>query len=360
LEVVAQANRPFVDSQAAVGVKPLAASNPWQATGSMKAPHWAYAAAKLSDGRVLVASDDASRGEIYDPFTGTWSLTGFMNIGHGFAATGTLLADGKFLYDDGNGGAQAEIYDPVSNTWSLTGNMQLARDSGGPLLTLQSGKVLLIGGRDLNLQPTSETELYDPGTGLWTVAAPMHLPRYLATATLLGDGRVLVVGGVVCVGQTNGCNTNTAEIYDPALNIWSFTMSMSADRSWHDAILLENGTVLVAGGNSDIPGASGTAEIYDPLAGTWQSAAVMPHSRIGLKLARLPNGTVLAIGGEFGGGVKQVDQYLPATNSWQKAGSIPGRTYFSAITLNNGDVLVPGGRGNFKVLKTAHRYQFTP
>jgi len=308
---------------------------------------------------VLVAPDDGNRGELYDPSSGTWSLTGFMNVGHGFAAPGTLLADGRFLYGDGSDGTRAEIYDPISNTWSLTGNMQLGRDWGGPLVTLPSGKVLLAGGRDLSVQATNETELFDPQSGAWTVAASMHMPRHLATATLLQDGRVLVVGGYVCLNQT-GCSTKTAEIYNPIANTWSVVAPMSADRGRHDAILLHDGRVLVAGGGSDTPGASGTAEIYNPATGIWQSATPMPHSRLGLKLAGLPNGTVLAIGGEWGGVVQQVDLYQPDTNQWKKAGSIPGRTYFSAITLNNGDVIVPGGRGNFKILKTTHRYHFTP
>lgn len=115
-------------------------ANPWHPARNMKNAHWAYAAAKLNDGRVLVAPDDSSFGELYDPSTGTWSLTGSMNVGHGFAASGTSLLDGRYLYNDGGDGTQAEVYDPVTNTWSLTGKMQLARGWGASWLRCRPEK----------------------------------------------------------------------------------------------------------------------------------------------------------------------------------------------------------------------------
>src|SRR5262249_4102017 len=79
----------------------------------------------------------------------------------------------------------------------------------------------------------------------WTSAASMASSRMGHTATLLGNGKVLVAGG------TNGTSpVASAELYDPATNTWSAAAPMSAARQYHTATLLPNGKVLVAGGTN--------------------------------------------------------------------------------------------------------------
>jgi Bacterial Ig-like domain (group 3)/Kelch motif/Galactose oxidase, central domain len=84
----------------------------------------------------------------------------------------------------------------------------------------------------------------------------MSTIRYLHTATLLSDGRVLVSGG------SNGPILASAEIYDPMLGTWSLTGSMNTARAYHTATLLSDGRVLVSGGYSD-SGTLASAEIFD-------------------------------------------------------------------------------------------------
>lgn len=72
----------------------------------------------------------------------------------------------------------------------------------------------------------------------------MTYERYWHTATLLKDGRVLVVGGL----GKNYTASASAEIYDPATRKWSTTGSMADDRSKHSMTLLKDGKVLVTGG----------------------------------------------------------------------------------------------------------------
>ena len=108
------------------------------------------------------------------------------------------------------------------------------------------------------------------------------------TATLLPSGKVLVAGG----SDWNN-SFSSAELYDPATELWTPTGSLNATNGYVTATLLANGKVLVAGG-----GDSASAELYDPTNGIWTVAGTMTDARgYGLTATLLPNGKVLFAGG---------------------------------------------------------------
>jgi hypothetical protein len=281
----------------------------WTATGPMVKPGWQFAAARLLDGRVLVASADgtATSAELYDPSTGAWTATGSMGTAR-YDTTLTPLDDGKVLLAGGDtvthlfnpSVASAELYDPVTGSWTPTGSMGTAR-SGHTATLLRNGKVLVAGGSNDNdtlSHRLASAELYDPGTGTWTPTHDMTVVRQSHTATLLGDGRVLVVGGF-------GVETilASAELFDPTTGSWATAGSLSAPLMGFTATLLVDGRVLVAGGMdtrpinaSDTP-ASASAELYDPITGRWVATVDMGQARVRHTAALLPDGTVLVAGG---------------------------------------------------------------
>ena len=81
----------------------------WVPTGNLNTPRWQHTATRLQDGKVLVVGGVANgddplnvldTSELYDPATGTWSVTGHLNrprVGH----TATLLLDGRVLVAGG-------------------------------------------------------------------------------------------------------------------------------------------------------------------------------------------------------------------------------------------------------------------
>lgn len=84
---------------------------------------------ELADGRVLLASPTGSY--LFDPATLTWTQSGSMNQARAYA-TATRLANGDVLVAGGyawSGGAprspvaSAELYDPNTGSWTLTGAM---------------------------------------------------------------------------------------------------------------------------------------------------------------------------------------------------------------------------------------------
>ena len=83
-----------------------------------------------------------------------------------------------------------------------------------------------------------------PSSGRWTAAAPMHHKRKNHTATVLPDGRVLVVGGLGgSFGHRNG-TARTAELFDPATGTWLELPPLHHGRYDHTATVLEDGTVF--------------------------------------------------------------------------------------------------------------------
>jgi N-acetylneuraminic acid mutarotase len=197
----------------------------------------------LSDGKVLVAggyynNSALNTAELYDPATGTWSITGNLNTARS-AYTATLLSDGKVLVAGGyyNNSAlnTAELYDPATGTWSITGNLNTALYAQTATLLL-NGKVLVTG--------YNSAELYDPATGTWSITGNLNAFRTDHTATLLPSGKVMVAAG----GDENYHTILPAELYDPTTGMWSYTGSLNTGRTAHTMMLLPDGKVLVAGG----------------------------------------------------------------------------------------------------------------
>jgi hypothetical protein len=229
------------------------------ATGSMSVARFGHAATLLTDGKVLITGGDDGSGsglasaELYDPLTGLFTATtGSMSVARA-RHTATLLNSGKVLIAGGDrsGAASAELYDPVTGTFAATGNMTVARaGSTATLLTGATlpnyGKVLIAGG---DLSGTA-AELYDPVTATFAATGSMTDVRTLHLATLLLDGKVLMVGG----GPTS------AETYDPMAGVFTVTTGDLAVANPQTASRMIDGRVLITG-------TSAAAQLFDPATG---------------------------------------------------------------------------------------------
>jgi len=270
----------------------------------------------------------------------SWSYTGSLNIARVYH-TATLLSDGKLLVAGGgnffSGNAfhpldSAELYDPVTGTWSITGSLKVPRSSHTATL-LRDGKVLVVGGGG-NDSIFDSAELYDPKEGKWRVTGSLNTARYFHTATLLENGKVLVAGGYDEVTDS----LNTAELYDPDTGTWSFTGNLNTDSDGPPtATLLQNGEVLILRRFS--------AELYDPDTGTWSTISSLSRNiGFGHTATLLPDGRILVVGGEYGGPVNPAELYDPNTGTWSSTGPLNrARSNHTATLLPNGKVLVAGG-----------------
>jgi hypothetical protein len=168
--------------------------------------------------------------------------------------------------------------------------MTTARESHTATL-LGNGKVLIAGGSDGNVA-LATAELFDPASGSFTTVGSMAAPRSFQTATLLKSGKVLLAGGQ----DGRGNVLATAEIFDPATERFAPAGRMQSLREFHTATLLNDGKVLLIGGD-DGSATLATAELFDPATGRFALAGSMQVAR-GLHTATLRNdGTVLVVGG---------------------------------------------------------------
>jgi hypothetical protein len=122
--------------------------------------------------------------------------------------------------------------------------------------------------------------------GSFTNTGSLNTTRYSHSATLLENGKVLVAGG-----ENNSAYLASAELYEPTSETWTNTGSLTQVHSDHTATLLPNGKVLVAGGLTRYFPIfySSAAELYDPVTGTWTATGAMTNQRARHTATLLPS-----------------------------------------------------------------------
>ncbi|MGI9157308.1 MAG: Kelch repeat-containing protein [Marmoricola sp.] len=356
-----------------VAVEPVGT---WSAAPSLTAIRGTASAVVLDDGSVLVAGGGvgaltSAATEILAPGGDAWEEVGPLSQarrGH----QAVLLDDGRVLVSgglsDGAPLASAEIYDPSTRAWSPVAPMISPR-LGHSLTLLKDGKVLAAGGSTLEaaesagggqtIRSAASAELFDPASGTWTATGSMGTARFEHTATRLGDGRVVMAGGLGPVDEAGKVGPlASTEIYDPAASAFVGSTDLSVPRANHAAVLLGDDSVLVTGGSGGDAGdiSLASAEVFDVRAGSWNTVAPMGGTRTGHAAVRLEDGRVLVVGGEsVQRGTRRsltsaelFDFDSGASGAWSPAGDMScPRSEQAAVLLHDGRVLVIAGDAAF-------------
>ncbi len=447
-------------------VEPVELYNPatgtFAFTGPLNYPRQEHTATLLNNGMVLIAGGVGSggffaSGELYDPVAGAFTVTGSLNDARRWH-TATLLTNGLVLVAGGAGDSElvsssAELYDPTSGVFGITGSLNDTHQQATATL-LNNGTVLIAGGYDINEFTSGIAEIYDPATltppnlvsisiapgnptvplgasvqltatgtfssgsteqlaeAVWTSSNPgvvsvsddasnagtamavsagsatisacaglvcgsatvtvgppvpnritgtatfvltdsLNTARWGHTATLLNNGLVLIAGGQY---DLSGDVTNSAELYNPATGTFSLTGTLNTGRVYHTATLLNNGLVLIAGGEVNYTPIL-TAELYNPATGTFTFTGSLNTARYGHTATLLDNGLVLIAGGNYYGAFAGAELYNPATGTFTPTGSlITARYDHTATLLNDSLVLIEGGWGANGILASAELY----
>ncbi len=169
--------------------------------------------------------------------------------------------------------------------------------------------------------------------------------RLVGTATTLDDGRVLVTGGEI--GQFGAAISS--ELFDPATGAWTPTGALNTPRAGQTSTLLGDGRVLIVGGGTGTALSSGlaSAEVYDPSSGRFTPTAGAPTAAHSFGVAApLPDGRVLVAGGFAADGTptEATDIYDPATDAFTAGAPLgSARAEAVATVVAGGRVLVAGG-----------------
>jgi hypothetical protein len=305
----------------------------------------------LMVGRVDAQGRPVPDAQLWDPSTGAVRAVAPMTMA-GSANAVTLDGD-RVLVVPFRSNASAEVWDPSTETFTPTGALRQLR--GDYTATrVRDDRVLVVGGDvDGYFQsaPVVDAEVWDPDTGEFgATGEPVH-PRRNHTATLLQDGRVLLIGGA----DEAGAAITTAEIWDPATGTFAKAGDTISPRVSHQAVPLPNGTVFIVGGMDAFSLARrpiANAELWDPATGGFVQAGTMTTARgEGVSATLLPDGRVLVIGGASGSDadgdpipIDTAEVWDSATNTFSPAGSLlVPRNGHLALPLPDCSVLVLGG-----------------
>ena len=283
--------------------------------------------------------------------------------------TATLLDDGRVVLA---GGVEQlspatavtldrfELFDPQTQTFALAGGLMQHPRSSHAAVKLKDGRLLLLGGLDDNGDVVATGDVWDPVTEVAAPIAPMSSPRILFSATVLGDGRVFVAGGLSLLDELDQFGTlnsalMTTETYDPAANSWQAGPSLPTKLVGHNASLLGNGQALITGGTEvttlfglPLPTITTACRRFNPATGSFLATAPLPGPRSDHAQVTLPDGRALVAGGQTIAGIallilNTTARYDVATNTWQPGGSLNVQRILPQLVVAQSSLVVLGG-----------------
>jgi hypothetical protein len=247
---------------------------------------------------------------------------------------------------------------------------------------LSDGRVLVVGGLDATAAGTpafvTENEVYDPTANTFTLTSSLGgsggymtsaatgkpVPRYLHTASLLQDGRVLICAGygaetMDASGNPVEADLASAFVFMPTTNTFQAVGNMGMPREAPAAVVLPGGQVAVMGGlvatlNNNQGGTTAAAEIFDPTRNTFSPIGNMLNDRQAPGV--LAGGQALVVGGlslSVPAGGTQVQSFLvPGSDALNVStgmfaqGPAPAIDRIGhSLSLIGSDVIMAGGSG---------------
>jgi hypothetical protein len=305
-----------------------------------------------------------------DPITGDLASGPLFPASLG-ASSGVVLRDGRVLVAGGQSYTEtapgsgsfdlhltdeAWIYDPAGDALTPTGALGQKRGPTTKTL-LHDGRVLVVGGLVENHEvinghdyatddPSGLAEIYDPVAGTFTPTGSLDHPRNFPTSTRLASGDVLVAGGSPLIVSGDA----SAEIFhvDAASKVGAFSLvagTMAQARLAHGAVLLADGRVALIGGRSGDQFLA-SIEIFDPADGSFSAGGTLQRVRAHHTATLLPSGQVLVAGGEtkLGSPVAEIEIFDPRSKTSSIVGEmLHSRVDHAATLLPTGEVLLIGG-----------------
>ncbi|MGE0550714.1 MAG: Kelch repeat-containing protein [Kofleriaceae bacterium] len=261
--------------------------------------------------------------------------------------TATRLSDGRVLVVGevmmcGSAGCVAHggaLFDPQTDTWSAIADAPAPLE-GRTATLLDDGRVVLVGGADVLHHTTAAVLTFDPASNAFVPAPPLAASLAYHTASRLNDGRVIITGGHRREG-TDDLVLAAVQIYDAVTETWIEGTSLVSPRERHTASVTGN-AVLIAGGVGlldGVPRPTATTEIYDAALDEWQVVGYLAGPAVGHTMTALTTGAgVLVVSNGVGAMTKTPFSQWEPTGEMQRP-----RSNHVATPLRDGRVMVAGG-----------------
>ena len=237
---------------------------------------WYPGVVTLGDGRVMTFSgtrDQAAGGgtnstvEIYTPGVG-WSPEYSAGWTPPLYPRMHVVPDGRVFYS--GSGTGSRFFNPATKAWTgIVATSSASRNYGTSVLLPLSpadgyrARVMVLGGGN---PPLKTMEIIDlsASTPQWQRGPDMSQARIQLNATILPNGRVLVMGGSSVNNDETTASLN-ADLFDPATNSFTPASANKIPRVYHSgSLLLPDATVMLAGGNWTRGVYQPSIEIYSP------------------------------------------------------------------------------------------------
>jgi N-acetylneuraminic acid mutarotase len=309
------------------------------------------AASAVVSGVIFVLGGSTATGatsgvHAYDPGSDTWLQMPPLSEPRGAGGEATL---GDTVYIAGGGGLENSrqtvmAYSTSSGQCDIVGN--LTTDRFRTSATILNNKLYVVGGQGLT-GTLDSIEEYDLSTNTSVFKTMMPGPRQLASAVTLGD-KIYIIGGT----DGNNAPTDTCWEYDPATDILTAKSPMPIACAGKLAVTA-NGKIYIVGGitGGGFPPTAWINDIqeYDPATDTWQIVGTVPTSRYAM-MAQIVDNTLYVIGGDDGTQNLAVNEAAALASApdtgefnWMTMSPMTSARVGAASGVVNGNIFVLGG-----------------
>jgi hypothetical protein len=325
----------------------------------------------MHTGRILIVSGsendsynntpgaESYRIAVWDPTGTVESSIAVQDVEYDVFCSGTaVLSDGRPFVVGGTstygftGESRASIFDPATQHFPQSQNMADGRWYA-TATALGDGRVMAFSGLGLWGATNQTVEIYDPanaGVGWGSPIVEPFTPPLFPRTFLLPSGQVFFTG------QGESSATAQSWLFDPVAMTWSSSASTTGDRYSGSAVLLPllppsyAPRVMNFGGGSP---ATASSEIIDlsAFSPAWTPGPNMSTGRVEMNATILPNGKVLASGGSMLNEVadapgRSADLYDPASQTFSSAGTASYSRLYHSTTILLPDATVMSAGSN--------------